>query len=189
MDVFEAIARRRSIRRFYDRTVMEETLRRILELARYYPTPANLQPLKFIATAKADSCARIFPCLKWGGYLDRYQISLANRPTAYILVLGDREISRDFAFCAGAAATELMLGAEAMGIASCCLTPVCSEPIEQTFSIDPCRMKLLCVIALGYAAQSSRVVDQTDGPRYRLDDDGNLVVPKRRLSEIVSFDV
>ena len=189
MDVCQAIAKRRSIRKFHNRTIPPAVLERIVDLARYYPTPANLQPLRFIVTTNAGHCACVFSCLKWGGYLERYRIEPQNRPTAYILVLADPKLAASSAFSAGAAATELMLAAQAQGIASCCLTPARTGPIEASFSLDPNRLNLLCVIALGYGAQESQVVDQEDTPRYRLDDSGNLVVPKLRTEEIVSWDV
>ncbi len=47
MDVLEAIHRRRSIRRFQDREVPQETIRELLEAARLAPSASNLQTWKF----------------------------------------------------------------------------------------------------------------------------------------------
>lgn len=44
MDIFEAVMSRRSVRRFLDRPVPEETLHRVLEAARWTPSASNCQP-------------------------------------------------------------------------------------------------------------------------------------------------
>ena len=48
MDVFEAIANRRSIRAYKNEPVPAESLERILEAARVAPTAANRQEFKFV---------------------------------------------------------------------------------------------------------------------------------------------
>ncbi len=48
MDFYEVIKKRRSIRKYKDRPVEEEKLRRVLEAARIAPSAKNAQPWKFI---------------------------------------------------------------------------------------------------------------------------------------------
>ena len=54
MDVHEAITSRRSVRRFLDRPVPEESIRRILKGAAYAPSGHNIQPWKvYVVTGAA----------------------------------------------------------------------------------------------------------------------------------------
>lgn len=170
-----------------NQSVPEEVLQELLELVRYYPSPANSQPLRFVATTDAECSERIYDCLAWAGYLPGYQMNETERPKAYVLILGDRAQSRTVDFCAGAAATYLMTGAHAMGLASCCLSPANAAAMCKALDIFLDRWEILCVIALGYGAQSSYTETLTDTHKYRLDGNGNLIVPKRSSNEISCF--
>jgi nitroreductase len=48
VDLAELIRTRRAIRKFADRSVPDELVREILDAARWAPSPANLQPARFI---------------------------------------------------------------------------------------------------------------------------------------------
>ena len=48
MEVFEAIVKRRSIRKYLDKEVEEEKIMKILEAARWAPSARNVQPWQFI---------------------------------------------------------------------------------------------------------------------------------------------
>lgn len=184
MEAIDALTTRRSIRQYLDQPVPEEILRELLELARYYPSPANQQPLRFVATADAEYCRRIYECLHWAGCLPGYQMAETERPKAYILILGDPSLKRIIDFCSGAAATQLMVGAHAMELASCCLSPVNAAAMCEALEFGLGPWEILYVIALGYGAQSSTTEPMTDTYNYRLDGQGNLIVPKRSAKEI-----
>lgn len=187
MEAIDALTTRRSIRRYLDKPVPDAVLQELLELARYYPSPANQQPLRFVATADAEHCRRIYDCLRWAGCLPGYQMTEHERPKAYILILGDPSLKRTIDFCSGAAATQLMVGAHAMGLASCCLSPSNAAAIRETLGIFLGHLEILYVIALGYAAQCSTTESMIDTYNYRLDREGNLIVPKRTVDEISWF--
>ena len=187
MNVMDAIRSRRSIRKFQDRKISQEQLARIMEAAQYYPCAANLQPLQFLVVTDCSLCNEIFSSLKWAGYLKNYQMERAHRPTAYLVLIGDMQISNHFEFCAGAAVAELMLAAQAEGIASCCLQPAEKNRLYPVLGLNPDRQELLYVIALGYAAQESNVIPMETGCRYYLDENGGFVVPKRSLEDTVFY--
>lgn len=187
MDVITAIKSRRSIRCFQNRPLSSEILNQIMAVTRYYPSAANLQPLKFLVVADDASRERVFQCLTWAGYLSNYQLAPGNRPAAYVVILGDRTISNRFDFSAGAAATELMLVAQSLGLATCCLEPSNRQALSDYLMLNHDSLQLLYVIAIGYPAQSSQIKDVTDSTRYELDADNNLIVPKRTVSEIVCY--
>ena len=88
----------RSVRRFEEgEAVSEETLRSLVDLARLSPSGANLQALKYVLAWEPERNVRIFPHLAWAGYLTDWPGPEAGeRPAAYIVILGDREISDGF---------------------------------------------------------------------------------------------
>ena len=92
----ELIRKNRSYRRFHQQeAVTLDTLRKLVDLARLSASGANRQPLKYILSCDADTNARIFPQLAWAGYLrDWGGPADGERPSAYILVLGDKEIAK-----------------------------------------------------------------------------------------------
>ncbi|HEX3012647.1 MAG TPA: nitroreductase family protein, partial [Methanobacterium sp.] len=55
MDVFEAVSKRRSIRKYKDTEVEDEKLQNILEVARIAPSAANRQEWKFIVVKDKET--------------------------------------------------------------------------------------------------------------------------------------
>ena len=87
----------RSYRRFYqDEPVSRDTLKGLVNLARLSASGANLQPLKYFLANESAKNAAIFSCLAWAGYLKDWPGPVeGERPAAYIVILGDQEISRN----------------------------------------------------------------------------------------------
>jgi nitroreductase len=52
MEVFEAILKRRSIRKYLDKPIEKEKIIKILEAARWAPSGGNRQPWRFIIVKK-----------------------------------------------------------------------------------------------------------------------------------------
>ena len=186
MNTMDALKTRRSIRRFSCAPVEKEKLEAIMEAARFYPSAANLQPLKFAFLADEKRRNQAILHTRWAGYLPEYSMQEADYPPVLLLVLGDKSISREFEFSAGAAANQIMLAATELGLASCCLGlgKAAKEGLLNIARLDAQRFEMLYVIALGYSDQTSRGVDMEDSCKYSLDDKGNFLVPKRKAEEI-----
>ena len=107
------ITKNRSCRRFFQKEpVMTETLKRLVNLARLSASAANLQPLKYILLNDPDKNELIFSCLAWAGYLKDWPgPPEGERPSAYIIVVGDTKIAKTFATDLGIAAQSILLGA------------------------------------------------------------------------------
>lgn len=116
MNVYDAIMTRRTIRKFTPEKVSRETLVKLVKLASMAAFGANLQPLKF-KIIDDDLCAEIFPYIKWAAYLPDGAPKSGEEPQAYIAVLGDKLIKPQFECDAGAAITNMMLGAVEEGLA------------------------------------------------------------------------
>jgi nitroreductase len=94
----ELALRNRSYRRFKENhKISEAALKGLVDIARISASAANLQPLKYIISHTPETNAKIFPCLVWAGYLkDWAGPEEGERPSAYIVVLGDTSITKNF---------------------------------------------------------------------------------------------
>lgn len=185
MKVYDAIIKRRTIRKFSQREVSEDDLLRLVDCARVAAYGANLQPLKF-AVLRGRLCESIFPFIKWAAYSPEIGPNEKERPTAYIAVLGDRQIKANgmFEADAGAAVTSMMLEAEELGLGSCWLGAIARDDIKKTLRLDD-NLDVVYLLALGYPMQKSRMVDMCGDVKYFASDDGTINVPKRSLDEIL----
>ena len=184
----DLILKNRSYRRFHQATVIDRaTLSELVDLGRLSASGGNAQPLKYLLSAEAEKNARIFPHLAWAGFLQAWNgPDEGERPSAYVVVLGDTQIAKSFGVDHGIAAQSILLGAAERGLGGCMIGSINREGLRQALKIDP-RYEILLVIALGDPAEAVQL--ETVGP------DGNVAywrdaqsvhhVPKRPLDEVV----
>jgi nitroreductase len=178
----------RSYRRFYQGHLIEkETLRELVDLARLCASGHNLQPFKYILSCEPERNALIFPHLAWAPYLKPWPgPSEGERPSAYIVMLGDTEIRKSFTFDQGIAAQNILLGATEKGLGGCIVAAINKDRLRQALDI-PGRYEILMVLALGKPKE--KVVIEpvgSDGDiKYWRDSEGVHHVPKRSLDEII----
>ena len=186
--ITELIKGNRSYRRFHQEVpVSLETLKDLVDLARMSASAANLQPLKYLISGEPSSNADIFSCLAWAGYLKDWPgPSEGERPAAYIVVLGDTEISKNFGCDHGIAAQSILLGARAQGLGGCMLGSIQRDLLRQLFKI-PENLEILLVIALGQPKETVVLEEVAPGGsiKYWRDAAGIHHVPKRRLKDII----
>ena len=184
----DLIRKNRSYRRFEESFAIEEgTLRELVNLGRLSPSAGNAQPLKYVLSANPERNMLIFPTLRWAAYLQDWPgPAEGERPSAYIIVLGDTEISKNFSCDHGIACQSILLGAVEKGLGGCMVGSVDREQLREALSI-PERYEILLVVALGKPKE--KVVIETAGPdgdiRYYRDADQVHHVPKRPLEEII----
>jgi nitroreductase len=184
----DLIRRNRSYRRFnQSRKVSGATLRSLVDLARLSASAANLQPLKYILVADPEMNEKVFPHTRWAGYLSDWDgPEEGERPAAYIIILGDREIRESFGCDHGIAAQAIMLGATERGLGGCILGALDREALGDLFDL-PERYEVLVALALG--EPSADVVLEEVGAdgdiKYYRDESGVHHVPKRSLDSII----
>ncbi|MDZ7833182.1 MAG: nitroreductase family protein [Desulfobacterales bacterium] len=186
--IADLVKQNRSCRRFKeDRPISPETLESLVDLGRLSASAANRQPLKYILSGDPAVNAEIFSCLAWAAYLKDWPGPAAGeRPSAYIVILGDTEISTDFWCDHGIAGQSILLGACEQGLAGCFIGAINREKLRAALEI-PERYKIMLVIALGEPAETI-VIDSTatdNNIRYWRDENGVHHVPKRPLHEII----
>ena len=184
----DLIARSRSCRRFDETFVIDRTtLESLVELARLSPSAANQQPLKYILSCDGETNAAIFPHLTWAGYLKDWPgPAEGERPSAYLVILGDTKVSRNFGCDHGIAAQSMLLGAAEKELAGCMIGLVAREDLRGALGI-PSRYEILLVIALGKPAEQV-VIDplgEKGNIKYWRDDEGIRHVPKRALQDLI----
>ena len=136
----DIVLRNRSYRRFYeDHKIDSETLRDLIALARVTPSAANRQPLKYILSNSAEKNEKIFETLAWAGYLKDWPgPEPGERPSAYIVVLGDTEIIKDFSADPGIAMQTILLGAVEGGLGGCMFGSVKRSLLSENLDISAC---------------------------------------------------
>ena len=178
----------RSCRRFHeDHPVDLKTLEELVDLARLSASGANLQPLKYILVCEPRMNAEIFSCLGWAAYLKEWPgPEPGERPAAYIVIIGDTTISKEFGVDHGIAGQSILLGAREKGLAGCMLGSIKRKHLREILNLEP-QYKILLVLAVGKPKEEIKIEDVgPDGSiRYWRDSEGVHHVPKRPLREII----
>jgi nitroreductase len=191
--LYDLIRANRSYRRFFqDVVINKETLVNLVELARLSPSPKNKQMLKYILSCEKEKNELIFPQLAWAGYLNDWDgPELGEKPSAYIIVVSDMDISpgpeADLVQTAvGIAIQSILLGATELGLGGCIIASVKRQLLREVLKIDQ-RYDILCVLALGKPKEDV-ILDEVgvDGNiKYWRDDKKVHHVPKRKLKDII----
>jgi len=188
MDMRELVSKNRSYRRFHQEISIElETLKQLVDFARLSASGGNHQPLKYILSCEPQKNALIFPQLGWAAYLKDWPgPAEGERPSAYIIILGDKTILTSFGCDHGIAAQSILLGATEGGLGGCIIATIRKEGLRTALNI-PDHYEILLVLALGKPKE--RVEIEAIGPdgniKYWRDEEGIHHVPKRSLEEIV----
>lgn len=184
----DLIIKNRSYRRFHKEFAIEPgVLRELVELARLSASAGNLQPLKYILSCEPEKNALIFPHLAWAGYLKGWAgPSEGEKPSAYIIILGDTEISKSFGCDHGIAAQSILLGAAEKELSGCMIGSIERRELRQVLNI-PSRYEILLVLAIGKPREKVVIEEVgTDGDiKYWRDGEGVHHVPKRALDDII----
>jgi nitroreductase len=187
MNIKDLVTKTRTYRRFEESYNIEyKILEQLISLARLSPSGANRQPLKFIIFNSPEDCKRVFPFTAWAGYLKEWPgPEPGERPSAYIIILGDVSISDSFGVDHGIAAQSIMLGATEAGIGGCIIGSIKREEFRKEFKI-PLRFEILLILALGKPVEKV-VIDEIKNDNIMYWRDSNRVhhVPKRNLDELI----
>ena len=178
----------RSYRRFHEsESISEETLRSLVDLARCTPSAANLQSLKYVLSCTPERNAVVFATLSWAGYLTDWPgPAEGERPSAYIIILGDTRISKSFFCDHGIAAQTILLGATEKGLGGCMFGSIDRDRLRKELAIEE-HFEVLLVIALGKPVEKVVLEDVgSDGSiKYYRDEAGVHHVPKRKLEDVI----
>ncbi len=158
MNIFDAIANRRSVRAYLDKPVEREKIESIFSAVRLAPSAKNAQEWRFIVVTDARLRALVAEA---GG-----QPFLRNCPAIVVacaetdgrvMRCGETAYPIDLAI----AIDHLTLAATAMGVGTCWIGSFDSEPVRDALGI-PASVPVAALITLGYPA------DDTIPEKHRL---------------------
>lgn len=184
----DLIRANRTCRRFYQDVAIDlDTLKQLVNLARLSASAANRQPLRYLLACDPEMNEKIYPCLAWAGYLkDWAGPESGERPSAYIIMLGDTTITDNFWCDHGIASQSILLGAREQGLGGCIIGAVNKEKLRTLLNI-PDQYKILLVLAIGKPKEQVRIeeVQEEGNIQYWRDENGVHHVPKRKLDDII----
>jgi nitroreductase len=184
----ELVKKNRSCRRFdHSHKINIQTLIELVDLARHSASAANMQPLKYILCTDKPKNDALFECLGWAAYLKDWKGPVPEeRPTAYIVIMGDRSVAKNFWCDHGIAAQSILLGARDKGLAGCMFAAINHKKIRALFDIKD-HLEVLLVLALGKPVETVQIDDVgPDGSiKYWRDNQQIHHVPKRSLDELI----
>ncbi len=145
MEVLETIRTRRSIRRYKKEPVPPELVEKLLDAGRWAPSSSNSQPWEFIVITDPEVKKKISQPFVLGSFLPEAPLAIAVvvNPWRTACPVQDGTL----------AAYAIWLAAHALGLGACWINPNVSGIIKRILNI-PATKKLICVLSIGYPAES-----------------------------------
>ena len=184
----DLVKKNRSYRRFYqDVEFPKKDLLELVDLARLAPSAKNNQPLKYFISNSESINNRIFKTLTWAGYLKEWNgPEEGERPSAYIIVFLDKNIT-DNNYCDhNLAVQNILLGAVEKGFGGCIIAAFNRKIITEVVN-PPSNIEPLLVVALGKPKEEINLyeINPNDDIKYWRDSTQVHHVPKRKLDDII----
>jgi nitroreductase len=167
--------------------VPENVLKELVNYARLSASSGNIQGLKFYISTDPENNKLIYSTLRWAYYLKDWKgPEEGERPSAYIVVLGDTEIHKTIEVDVGIAAQSIMLGAVSLGYGGCMIGSLDRVSLRKKLDI-PERFDIPLVLALGKPDETIRIenVGEEGEIEYWRDESQVHHVPKRSLQELI----
>ncbi|MCG8512655.1 MAG: nitroreductase family protein [Halanaerobiales bacterium] len=187
----ELVVKNRSYRRFKENYFIDkEVLKELLDYARLANSASNRQPLKYMLSNQEKENDKVFASLSWAGYLEDWPgPEPGERPSAYIIMLGDTTITNKFYADPGIACAYIMLGAVEKGLGGCIFAAINHKKLRKQLAV-PEQYEILYVLALGKPVEAVKLesVGEEGDIKYWRDQDQVHHVPKRGLVEIILND-
>jgi len=148
MELMKAIKERRSIRKYTDKKIPEETIQKIIEAAGWAPSACNIQGWKFIIIDNEYAKQKI---VDMGG-----AEFIKDAPTGILAVYTSQTTNpeyKDYISSCSAAVQNLLLTAHTFGIGTCWVNMLPKKKqLRKLFSI-PKHYDIIGYITMGYPAQ------------------------------------
>jgi nitroreductase len=180
----DLILKNRSVRKYQQNVaVSRETLMELVDLARLSGSGGNRQSLKFLLSWEPEKNAKIFKNIGLAG-----QPQEGERPSAYIIILGDTEIAKEFGVDPGIVAQSILLGAVEKGLGGCMVGMINRKGLHIALNI-PARYEICLVVCIGKPKETFVIetVQKKDDVETRgwWDERGVRHIPKRKLEDLI----
>jgi len=144
MDIFEAIANRRSIRAYKNEPVPAESLEKVLEAARLAPTAANRQEFKFIVVTDEATRKALVPACNNQAFVGQAGV--------VIVACATNPERRFHAVDVAIAVDHMTLAAHALGLGTCWIGAFSEEKVKELLGI-PEEVKVVILLPVGIPAK------------------------------------
>jgi nitroreductase len=186
MNVSEAIATRRTIRKYTQKDIPAKVLEDLVNAGRLAPTARNIQPLEFVIVDPKGPLDLIFTSIAFGGQVGSME---GKKPRAYIVVLMNTRLKSSwFAYDCGIAVESISLAAWEKGIGSCILGDINRYKIADILKV-PQDYNVELVMSLGYPDEKcvaeDKKIRKMEETGYSRDKRGVLHIPKRSLETVI----
>jgi len=151
MELYETIAKRRSVRKYQERPLDEEALKRIMKAVSYAPSAKNIQPYVFIMVrdpeVKAKLAAAAFGA-KWMAEAPVVLVVLGNVEDAYGTMGG---FQSSVFIDAAIAIDHLTLAATAEGLGTCWIGAFSEEKVIDILGLEDNDWRVVAMVPIGYS--------------------------------------
>lgn len=181
---------RRSYRKFDEnKLISKDDIGEILNSIKFASCANNRQYLRFISVENKDKVLEIFDNTKWAASLPKNmgRPKEGERPVYFIAILSDDDKKLRFnGIDEGLVISNLTLVAAEKGIGSCIIGSVNDKKMREILNYED-NYSCEVVIAFGYPKVKSTIkeIDLEEDQSYYLDEDGNYLVPKYKINDIV----
>lgn len=180
----DLVMKNRSVRKYHQNVpVSRETLMELVDLTRFSGSGGNRQSLKFMLSWELEKNATIFKHIGLAG-----QPQEGERPSAYIIILGDTAISKEFGVDVGIVAQSMLLGAVEKGLGGCMIAMINRKGLHIALNI-PARYEICLVVCIGKPKETFVIetVQKKDDLATRgwWDERGVRHIPKRKLEDLI----
>ena len=195
MNVYDAVKKRRSIRRFKNKAVPYAVLEKCIDAARLAPSGRNQQVCEYVVINDAKVLPGIFEHIGGSAKLppDKGGPRREQAPQAYTIVLINKTLEADAnkrrvtLVDVGLAAENIMLTALEQGLGCCPILMFNEVDIKMLLEI-PDTHDIALVITMGYPDESPVAEEVKDNTNIYVDEKSVRHVPKRKLADIIHHD-
>jgi nitroreductase len=153
MDVFDAIQSRYSVRKYADRKVEEDTLKRVLEAARLAPSASNRQEWRFIVVQDPDTKNKLSNAANNQSFVAQAPVVVAccAETDGHVMSCGEPCYPIDVAI----AVDHLTLAATALGLGTCWIGAFNADGVKKLLGIPP-DVRVVELLTIGYPADGQK---------------------------------
>jgi len=147
MELWEAIRKRRSIRKYKDKPVEEEKLNRVLEAGRLAPSAGNRQEWKYIVVRDKATRQKLAEAAHGQQFVAEAGVCLVccGVEAEHVMSCGQASYSIDVAI----SVDHITLAAAAEGLGTCWIGAFNEAPVKKLLGI-PDKVRVVALLPLGY---------------------------------------
>ena len=190
MNLGKLLEWRRSYRKFDEsKSLSKDDIDEILSSIKFSSCANNRQFLRFISVESKGKVLEIFENTRWAASLPNNigRPKEGERPVYFIAILSDDDKKLRFnGIDEGLVISNLTLTAAEKGIGSCIIGSVNDKKMREILNYED-NYSCEVVIAFGYPKIKSTIkeIETSEDQSYYLDEDGNYIVPKYKLKDIL----